>query len=89
MSGRLARLALAVPFAGAAGRELAHHGAAAVSAIGAEGPGAALDTTSPLPLGQGTALARAKRLDEADRQQGSEGLESHRAALTLGYSTRP
>jgi hypothetical protein len=37
-----------------------HHGTAAVAAIGTEGPGAALDTTSPLPLGQGTAFALAK-----------------------------
>jgi hypothetical protein len=48
---RIALMALLLA-AGAPAR--AHHGTAAVSAIGAEGPGAALDTTSPLPLGQGT-----------------------------------
>ncbi len=63
MSRRLARLAaghtlLAALLASAPAQ--AHHGTAAVGAIGAEGPGAALDTTSPLPLGQGTAFALLK-----------------------------
>ncbi|MFT3916681.1 MAG: hypothetical protein QM704_22150 [Anaeromyxobacteraceae bacterium] len=54
------RLALALVLALAARPARAHHGTAAVSAIGAEGPGAALDTTSPLPLGQGTLFVLAK-----------------------------
>ena len=51
----LAVTALALP---AAGR--AHHGVAAVSVAGPEGPGAAMETTSPLPLPQGTLFAMAK-----------------------------
>ena len=56
MIRHLARLTTALALAVLAAPALAHHGTAAVSAIGAEGPGAALDTTSPLPLGQGTAF---------------------------------
>jgi hypothetical protein len=38
----------------------AHHGVAAVSVAGPEGPGAAMETTSPLPLSQGLVFAMAK-----------------------------
>ena len=38
----------------------AHHGVAAVSVAGPEGPGAALETTSPLPLPQGTLFTMVK-----------------------------
>jgi hypothetical protein len=38
----------------------AHHGVAAVSVAGPEGPGAAMETTSPLPLPQGTLFTMAK-----------------------------
>jgi hypothetical protein len=38
----------------------AHHGVASVSVTGPEGPGAALETTSPLPLPQGLLFAMAK-----------------------------
>lgn len=38
----------------------AHHGVAAVSVAGPEGPGAAMETTSPLPLPQGMLFAMAK-----------------------------
>ncbi len=47
--------ALAVP-----GLARAHHGTAAVSVAGPEGPGAALETTSPLPLPQGTLFTMMK-----------------------------
>jgi hypothetical protein len=45
-------LALAVALA--AGPARAHHGGAAVGMAGPEGPGAAIETTSPIPLPQGT-----------------------------------
>jgi hypothetical protein len=45
---------------GPARAALAHHGVAAVSVAGPEGPGAALDTTSPLPLPQGLLFAMMK-----------------------------
>jgi len=51
----IAFAALAVP-----GLARAHHGTAAVSVAGPEGPGAALETTSPLPLPQGTLFAMMK-----------------------------
>jgi hypothetical protein len=38
----------------------AHHGVAAVGAAGPEGPGAAMETTSPLPLPQGLLFTMAK-----------------------------
>lgn len=60
MTRLAARLTVVLGLALAAAPALAHHGTAAVSAIGAEGPGAALDTTSPLPLGQGTLFVLAK-----------------------------
>jgi hypothetical protein len=70
----------------------AHHGTATASAIGAEGPGAALDTASPLPLGQGTALALVK--SEHVRFQRRAGFaEQKRYAsfntLAVGYGLRP
>jgi hypothetical protein len=43
-----------------AGPAHAHHGVAAVGVAGPEGPGAALDTTSPLPLPQGMLFTMAK-----------------------------
>jgi len=58
---RLARPSLcAVLLLAAPGAARAHHGVAAVSVAGPEGPGAALETTSPLPLPQGTFFAMAK-----------------------------
>lgn len=70
----------------------AHHGTAAVSAIGAEGPGAALDTTSPLPLGQGTFLALGKT-EYARFQQRAGFTDQKRYAsfntLAAGYGVTP
>jgi hypothetical protein len=48
-----AALALATP-------ARAHHGVAAVGVAGPEGPGASMETTSPLPLPQGLLFAMAK-----------------------------
>ncbi len=87
-AGLATALALAVPPAPA----LAHHGTAAVSAIGAEGPGAALDTTSPLPLGQGTLFALLKS-EYADFQQRASFTEQKRFSsfntLAAGYGLTP
>lgn len=98
MSGRLASLAAALAVAAVAGPARAHHGSAAVSAIGTEGPGVTLETTSPLPLGEGTVLALAKgeyvrsqrRAGFVDQKRWSsaEGLESFRAALVVSWATR-
>jgi len=89
---RLARATSALLLAAAALPALAHHGTAAVSAIGAEGPGAALDTTSPMPLGQGTAFVLAKS-EYAAFQQRSGFTEQKRYSsfntLALGYGLRP
>jgi hypothetical protein len=70
----------------------AHHGSASVSAIGIEGPGAAIDTTSPLPLGRGTVLAYA-RTEYVPFQQ-LEGFEEQKQyssfnTLALGFGIRP
>jgi len=53
-------LAAAVGAALTSATASAHHGVAAVSVAGPEGPGAALDATSPLPLPQGLAFAMLK-----------------------------
>jgi len=60
MSARLARVTAGLLLASGAPLALAHHGTASVGGLGVEGPGAALDTASPLPLGQGTAFALVK-----------------------------
>lgn len=55
MKGPLAAAALALALPARA-----HHGVAAVGAAGPEGPGAALETTSPLPLPRGLLFTMAK-----------------------------
>jgi hypothetical protein len=81
----LALLAFAAP-------ARAHHGTAAVSAIGTEGPGAALDTTSPLPLGQGTAFVLGKS-EYVPFQQRSGFTDQKQYSsfntLALGFGIRP
>jgi len=82
------RLAAALALALLATPALAHHGTAAVSAIGAEGPGAALDTTSPLPLGAGTFFVLAKTEYAAFQQR--DGFEDQKQyssfnTLALGF----
>jgi len=54
---RVAVVSASLAFAGSA---RAHHGVAAVGVAGPEGPGAALETTSPLPLPEGTLFTMAK-----------------------------
>jgi hypothetical protein len=45
-------------------------------------------TFGSFSVGATVKRAVAKALNEADQQQGSEGLEDYRAALVLGWSTR-
>jgi hypothetical protein len=63
-----------------------------VSAISAEGPGAALETTSPLPLGQGTTFALAKT-EYVSFQQRSGFTDQKQYSsfntLALGFGIRP
>lgn len=85
VGGAMVLLATAAP-------ALAHHGSAAISAFGAEGPGAALDTASPLPLGIGTAFALAKSEYAAFQQR--EGFVDQKRyssfnTLALGFGLRP
>ncbi len=75
------RSILALLFLAIASPARAHHGVAAASLAGPEGPGAALETTSALPLPE-------LGLNESAEQQGSEGLEAFRASLALGWFTR-
>jgi hypothetical protein len=60
MSARLARALVALVSSSLAVPALAHHGTASVGALAVEGPGSAIDTTSPMPLGQGTLFALVK-----------------------------
>jgi hypothetical protein len=88
----LARVTAALLLASAALPALAHHGTASVGGLGVEGPGAALDTASPLPLGQGTASALVKS-ERASYQQ-RDGLTDQKTfssfnTLALGYGLRP
>lgn len=92
MIGRRTRLAAALLVAATAAPALAHHGTAAVSAIGAEGPGAALDTTSPLPLGQGTAFALVKSENVSFQQRSGftdQKQYSSFNTLAVGFGIRP
>jgi hypothetical protein len=82
----------AVAALGVPGPARAHHGSASVSFIGAEGPGAALETATALPLGQGTALALAKT--EVVPWQQRDGFADQKLyswfnTLALGYGIRP
>lgn len=92
MKGGLARALAAALLAAAAPAALAHHGTAAVGVLGAVGPGAALDTTSPLPLGQGTLFALVKS-EYAAFQQRAGFTDQKRFSsfntLALGYGITP
>jgi hypothetical protein len=89
---RLARAAAALLLGALALPALAHHGTASVGGLGIEGPGAALDTASPLPLGKGTLFALVKS-EYADFQQraGFTDQKSYSSfnTLALGYGVRP
>lgn len=87
-----ARLAAALLLAAAAAPALAHHGTASVGGLGLEGPGAALDTASPMPLGEGTAFALAKTERAAFRQRAGFADQKSWSSfntLALGYGLTP
>jgi hypothetical protein len=70
----------------------AHHGSASASFIGVEGPGAALDTSTALPLGERTFVALAKT--EYVPYQQREGFADQKQyswfnTLALGFGLRP
>lgn len=71
----------------------AHHGVAAVSVAGPEGPGAAMETTSPLPLPQGTLFTMAKTEYVPFQQYGfaepNNKSYSSFNMVALGYGVRP
>jgi hypothetical protein len=71
----------------------AHHGVAAVGIAGPEGPGAAMETTSPLPLPQGALFTMAKTEYVPYRQFASAEPEnksySSFSTIALGYGLRP
>jgi hypothetical protein len=71
----------------------AHHGVAAVGVAGPEGPGAALETTSPMPLPRGTLFTMAKseyvpfrRFEHAEPENKTYSLFS---TLGIGYGVTP
>jgi hypothetical protein len=92
VSLHLARATAALLLATTALPARAHHGTASVGALGVEGPGSAIDTTSPIPLGQGTAFALVKseyvpfqqRAGFTDPKQYSSF-----NTLAVGYGLRP
>ena len=90
---RALRLAVASVALALAGSARAHHGVAAVGVAGPEGPGAAIETTSPLPLPQGTLFTLAKT--EYVPFQPSASAEPHGKSYSsfnligLGYGVRP
>jgi hypothetical protein len=89
---RLARVTTALLLACTALPALAHHGTASVGGLGVEGPGAALDTASPLPLGQGTVFALLKSERAAFQQRdGFTDQKSYSSfnTLALGYGVQP
>ncbi len=77
---------LAVPGAGRA-----HHGVASVSIAGPEGPGAALETASALPLPQGTLFTMMKSEVAPFARLSSAGDKDYSlfSMLALGYGIRP
>jgi hypothetical protein len=90
--GTAASCALLACAALAAPPARAHHGTASVGGLGVEGPGAALDTASPLPLGQGTAFVLVKSEYAAFQQR--DGFDDQKQyfsfnTLALGYGIRP
>jgi hypothetical protein len=71
----------------------AHHGVAAVGVAGPEGPGAALETTSPLPLPQGTLFTIAKSeyvpFRQFDHAEPENKTFSSFNMLAVGYGVTP
>ncbi len=76
-----------------AGPARAHHGGAAVGVAGPEGPGAAIETTSPLPLPEGTLFTMVKAeyvpfQEYASAEPRNKSYSSFNL-VALGYGVRP
>ena len=86
-----ATIALALAGLAVAAPARAHHGVAAVSVAGPEGPGAAMETTSPLPLPQGMLFTMAKSEYVPFQRSGSATDKTYSSfnLLGLGYGLRP
>jgi hypothetical protein len=88
----LARVLAALLLSALAVPALAHHGTAAVGAIGVEGPGSALDTTGALPLGKGTlfGLVKTEYADFTQRPGFTDQKQySSFNTLAVGYGITP
>ncbi len=90
---RSGRIPLALAALSLAGPARAHHGVAAVSVAGPEGPGAAMETTCPLPLPQGTlfAMAKSEYVPFQRRASADPTNKSYSSfnMVGLGYGLRP
>ena len=90
---RAIRLALASATLALAGPARAHHGVAGISVAGPEGPGAAIETTSPLPLPQGTLFTLVKTEFVPFQRYGfaepDDKTYSWFNMAALGYGVRP
>ncbi len=87
MRTALVSAALALP-----GLARAHHGVAGIGVAGPEGPGAALETTSPLPLPQGTLFTMGKTEYVPFQRYGfAPNNKSYSSfnMIALGYGVRP
>ncbi len=90
---RAIRVALVSAAVALAGPGRAHHGVAALSAGGPEGPGAAMETTSPLPLPQGMLFTMARAEYVPFQQYGFAEPDNKSYSsfntIALGYGVRP
>jgi hypothetical protein len=90
---RAIRLALFSATLALAGPARAHHGVAGISVAGPEGPGAAIETTSPLPLPQGTLFTMVKTEYVPFQRYGfaepNNKSYSWFNMVALGYGVRP
>ncbi len=90
---RVSLAALASAALALAGSARAHHGVAAVSVAGPEGPGAAIETTSPLPLPEGTLFTMAKTEYVPFQRSGFADPNNKSSSsfnmVALGYGLRP
>lgn len=90
---RAIRLALVSATLALAGPARAHHGVAGISVAGPEGPGAAIETTSPLPLPQGTIFTLVKTEYVPFQRYGfaepNDKTYSWFNMVALGYGVRP
>lgn len=88
-----ARAALLSALLAVPGLARAHHGSAAIGVAGPEGPGAPLETTSPMPLSRGTLFTTMKTEYVSFERLGSparhEKSYSSFNMIALGYGVRP